>query len=300
MPRTTDRRWIVPERGNRLVMRLALWLARKVGWRRLEWLLWPVSLYFFVVNTSARRASRAYLQRALRGRYRTGAVLRHMHSFAQAVLDRMFFLQDSKHMPPVRVEGREQLLQTLAAGQGCLLLGAHIGSFEAFRALGREHTIPLRMLMYRSNLGGATHVLEALDPAYAGLIIPIGEVDTMLRVAESLGKGEIVGILGDRTPDTGRCVPARMLGGDISIPEGPFRLALATGAPLVLVSAIRAADGVYDIRFERFDVPYPSSRQGRAVFVQMAVERYVGWMETLCLRHPFAWFNFYDYWKDAP
>lgn len=300
MPRTADRRWVVPERGNRFAMQVALLLARKVGRRRLEWLLGPITLYFFLHNGAARRASRAYLRRALPVRPTITTIMRHMRCFAQVVLDRIFFLQNTTDMPHVRVTGRECFLQALAGGRGCLLLGAHIGSFEALRALGREHGITLRMLMYRSNLGGATHVLEALDPAYAGLIIPIGEVDTMLRVAESLGKGEIVGILGDRTPDTGRCVPARMLGGDVSIPEGPFRLALATGAPLVLVSAIRAADGVYDIRFERFDVPYPSSRQGRAVFVQMAVERYVGWMETLCLRHPFAWFNFYDYWKDAP
>lgn len=300
MSRTADKRWVVPERGNRFAMRVALFLVRKVGPQRLGWLLGPVSLYFFLFNTSARRASRAYLRRVMAEPPKTSAVLRHMRSFAQGVLDRIFFLLDTPHAPSIRVAGREQFLHALAAGRGCLLLGAHIGSFEALRALGREHAIPLRMLMYRSNLGGATHVLEALDPAYAQTIIPIGEMDTMLRVAECLGRGEIVGILGDRTPDTSRCAEGRMLGGNVNIPEGPFRLALATGAPLVLVSAIRAADGVYDVQFESFGVSYPALRQGRAAFVQRAAERYVGWMEALCLRHPFSWFNFYDYWKELP
>jgi predicted LPLAT superfamily acyltransferase len=75
---------------------------------------------------------------------------------------------------------------------------------------------------------------------------------------------------------------------------------MATGAPIVLVSAIRAADGVYDVNFVPFGVPYPTSRQGRSAFVQQAAERYAGWMEALCRRHPFSWFNFYDYWKDLP
>ncbi|MFT8417536.1 MAG: acyltransferase [Acetobacter sp.] len=300
MARTADKRWVVPERGNQFTMRAALFLARMVGRRRLGWFLGPVSLYFFLFNTSARRASRAYLRRVLLAPPTPVALIRHMHSFAQVVLDRIFFLSDTHAMPPVRVRGREQLLQVLAAGQGCLLLGAHIGSFEALRALGREHAMPLKMLMYRANLGGATHALEALDPDYARTIIPIGQTDTMLRVAESLGRGEVVGILGDRTPDAGRCVCVRMLGGDVNIPQGPFRLALATGAPLVLVSAIRAADGVYDVTFETFDMPSPLSGQSRAAFVHMAAERYAGWMEELCLQHPFSWFNFYDYWKELP
>ncbi|MFT8861779.1 MAG: acyltransferase [Acetobacter fabarum] len=300
MPRTADRRWVVPERGNRFAMRVALLLARKVGRRRLEWLLGPITLYFFLHNGAARRASRAYLRRALPIRPTITNIMRHMRCFAQVVLDRIFFLQNTTDMPHVRVTGRECFLQALAGGRGCLLLGAHIGSFEALRALGREHGITLRMLMYRSNLGGATDVLETLDPTYAQTIIAIGQVDTMLRVAESLGRGEVVGILGDRTPDTDRCIRTKMLGGDVLLPEGPFRLGMATGAPIVLVSAIRAADGVYDVNFVPFGVPYPTSRQGRSAFVQQAAERYAGWMEALCRRHPFSWFNFYDYWKDLP
>ncbi|WP_338333590.1 acyltransferase [Acetobacter sp. LMG 32666] len=300
MPGTTDRRWVVPERGNRFAMWLALFLTRKIGRRRLEWLLGPITLYFFLHNGAARRASRAYLQRVLPAPPRTADMIRHMRSFAQIVLDRIFFLQNTKDMPPVRVVGRDRFLYALAAGRGCLLLGAHIGSFEALRALGREHGMTLRMLMYRSNLGGATDVLETLDPTYAQTIIPIGQVDTMLRVAESLGRGEIVGMLGDRTPDTGRCVCVTMLGGKVQLPEGPFRLALATGAPIVLVNAVRATDGVYDVSFDTFDVPYPTSRQERGGFVQQAAEYYAKWMEALCLRHPFSWFNFYDYWKDLP
>lgn len=290
----------MPERGNRCAMQVALFLTRKIGRRRLEWLLGPVTLYFFLHNGAARRASRAYLRRVLHRPASILSVMRHMRSFAQVVLDRIFFLQDTRDAPFVRVHGRESFLQAIAQGRGCLLLGAHIGSFEALRALGREHAITLRMLMYRSNLGGATDVLEALDPTYAQSVIPIGQVDTMLRVAESLERGEVVGILGDRTPDASRCVCVKMLGSEVQLPEGPFRLALATRAPVVLANAVRGADGGYDISFEALDLPYPSSRQERTAFVQFADEQYAEWMQGLCLRHPFSWFNFYDYWKDLP
>nr|WP_159102864.1 hypothetical protein [Acetobacter persici] len=176
--------------------------------------------------------------------------------------------------------------------------GRHIGSFEALRSLGREHAITLKMVMYRSNLGGATQVLEALDPSYQNTIIPIGQPDTMLRVAESLQQGHVIGMLGDRSPATGRTVTVPFLGKAITLPEGPYRLALATGAPILLVCATRGPDGAYAVRFEPFEVTYPASRKDRSQFIQDAAERYADWMQAECLKAPFCWFNFYDYWKD--
>ncbi|MDN6713903.1 MAG: acyltransferase, partial [Acetobacter sp.] len=82
MPRTADRRWVVPERGNRFAMQVALLLASKVGRRRLEWLLGPITLYFFLHNGAARRASRAYLRRALPIRPTITTIMRHMRCFA--------------------------------------------------------------------------------------------------------------------------------------------------------------------------------------------------------------------------
>ncbi|MFT9063085.1 MAG: acyltransferase [Acetobacter persici] len=298
MKAETDHRWVVPERGNRATMALAIWLAKRLGWRRLRVLLWPITFYFFLCHTRARRASRIYLSRILRERAGNRLVVRHFHSFAQAVLDRLFFLMAPQTMPAVSCTGREVFLRAMERGQGCLLLGAHIGSFEALRSLGREHAITLKMVMYRSNLGGATQVLEALDPSYKNTIIPIGQPDTMLRVAESLQQGHVIGMLGDRSPATGRTVTVSFLGKAITLPEGPYRLALATAAPILLVCATRAVDGAYAVRFEPFDVPYPASRKDRPQFIQAAAERYAHWMQAECLKSPFSWFNFYDYWKD--
>ncbi|MCI1437667.1 MAG: acyltransferase [Acetobacter indonesiensis] len=300
MKTETDQRWVVPERGNRAAMGLAIWLAKRLGWRRLQFLLWPIAVYFFVCHAAARRASRMYLSRILRQRAGHRLVVRHFHTFAQAVLDRLFFLMAPQTMPAVRCSGRDAFLRIMEQGQGCLLLGAHIGSFEALRALGRDHAITLKMLMYRSNLGGATQVLEALDPSYQNTIIPIGQPETMLQVAESLQQGHVIGILGDRSPDTGRTVTVPFLGKDIFLPEGPYRLALATGVPILLLCATRGRDGAYEVRFEPFNVPYPTSRKDRPQFVQDAAERYARWMQEQCAKAPFSWFNFYDYWKELP
>lgn len=295
----TDPRWVVPERGNRLAMGMLLALAQRLGRRRVGGLLWPICLYFFLTHPAARRGSVTYLRRVLDRAPTARDTLCHMHVFAQYVLDRVFFLLDTPDRPTICVTGRAAFEDAVAKGRGCLLLSAHIGSFEALRVIGLGHDIRMRMLMYRAILGGTTAALEALAPGYAASIIPIGREDTMLRVAESLAQGEVVGVLGDRTASVGRTVRVPFLGREVQLPDGPFRLALATGAPVVLARALRQRDGSYEVRFEPLSVTMPSTASDRARFIREAASHYAAWMEAACREQPFAWFNFYDYWKDV-
>lgn len=262
-------------------------------------LLWPISFYFLVMDYRARRGSRVCLQRILGRQIGLRDIFRHIHRFAEVTLDRVYFLLGGVDEPKLHVSGRDVLLDALGRGKGCLLLGAHIGSFDAMRALGAERNIRMRMLMYRRNLGGATAALEALAPDYEAGIIAIGQPDTMLKVAESLARGEVVGILADRAAIAGRSVGVHLFGREIRLPEGPFRLALLTGAPIVMASALRRNDGSYDVKFEAMPSLLATQGRGRRALVQAAAERYAAWMENLCRAHPFAWFNFYDYWNET-
>ena len=84
-------------------------------------------------------------------------------------------------------------------GQGCLLLGAHLGSFEVVRASGLQgRDVEIKLLMYEDNAPLISETLTSLDPLMANAIIPIGKPDTMLRVKDCLDQGGLVGILGDQ------------------------------------------------------------------------------------------------------
>ncbi|GAN54051.1 hypothetical protein [Tanticharoenia sakaeratensis] len=294
-----DATWVLPELGNQSAMAVLVALAQRLGRRRLSRLIWPVSLYYLLTHRTARRGSRAYLRRVF-GRSPTWIEsLRHIQAFALVILDRVYFLGKPNAAPLTRVSGGKAILDALSEGRGCILIGAHIGSFEALRAVGRDVRIRMRILMYRAIVGGATRRLEALDPGYEDAIIPIGEPDTMLRVAEALRRNEVVGMLGDRAPDIGRYLQRELLGGAVDLPEGPLRLAAVTGAPVVLFRALRLRDGTYDVRFEPLGIS-PDTVTPRRAFVDAGLDRYVAWMENLCRRNPFSWFNFYDFWKELP
>ena len=53
------------ERGSLILLRLLVWLSLFFGRNLTRLLLYPISLYFVLTATQARRASRQYLQKVL-------------------------------------------------------------------------------------------------------------------------------------------------------------------------------------------------------------------------------------------
>lgn len=294
--------WLAPERGNYAVMAVMLFLARILGRRVLARLIWPISLYYLVHDGTARRGSYVYLCRVLGRRPTWWECWRHIHAYALTVLDRIFILGNKATVPPYTVHGSEAIFEALDKGKGCILLGAHVGSFDALRSVSRfaARKICLRVLMYRRFVGAASKAIEQLDPEYEKAILHIGEPQTMLRVAEALQQGDVVAILGDRAPDIRRYVFVPFLGKEAPLPVGPLRLAAITGAPVVLFSALRCPDGHYDIHFEPFSeqIQLEGTRTQQAQTLKIWLARYAAWLEALCHRDPFSWFNFYDFWKE--
>ena len=285
------------ERGSKALIRLMLWITLTLGWRAGTALLFPITGYFYLASPAARAASRDYLGRVL-GRPATGAdVLRHLFTFAAVIVDRVFLLSGRLCGFAIDVQGLDTLTAILGRGQGCVLLGAHAGSFDVLRAVGRDAPVAVRPLMYREHWGAMTPLLEALDPALTSAIIEIGRPDTMLRVQESLAKGEIVGILADRAPNERRFVAARFLGAAAYFPAGPFVVAGLLGAPVVVFHGVRTGPRRYQVRFEPFADRLVLKRATRQRDLEDAVARFAACLETVCRAHPFNWFNFYPFWE---
>src|SRR5262245_12948843 len=139
-----------PERGSEALIRLVTWLALRLGRRATRWLLHPVALYYFAFAPSARRASRTFLGRALGRSAAAADVLRNFHAYAATLHDRVYLMSGRFEDLDIIVSGAPQLEAILAQGRGCILLGSHLGSFEALRAVGRQvRRYPINIVMYR-------------------------------------------------------------------------------------------------------------------------------------------------------
>lgn len=294
-----SRGWLAQrERSNLPALRFLVWASRAFGRGFGRALLVPVTIYFLAFSPRARRASRDYLRRALGRRPRVREQFRHYYAFATVSLDRVFFLQERKDLFEIELNGEDALDEVIAAGRGCLVIGAHLGSFEAPRLLGRRRGIQLRLAMYQDNARMMKTVIDAVNPALSQEVIELGQPDSMLRLREHIERGGWVGVLADRTiNDTDeRRVP--FLGGDAAFPVAPFRIGAMLGCPMLLMAGLYHGGNRYELCFERLECAERGDRGGRNAAVEACIRNYAARLEHHCRRAPYNWFNFYDFWSD--
>jgi predicted LPLAT superfamily acyltransferase len=295
-----SRRWFLhKERGSPVLIRLILWIALHIGRPIARLLLYPISGYFFLTATEQRKASRHYLRRVLKREPHIGHILRHIHCFAATILDRVYLLSDRHQGYRIELKHVRTLLDLVDGNQGCLLVGAHIGSFEVLRALAIEdHPFALKVLMYPEHNRTVTGLLSSLNPELAQTVIPLGQLDSMLEVHNSLSKGTVVGMLGDRAAHNDQTVVCEIFGGKARFPTGPAVLAASMQVPVILFLGLYNGNKRYGIHFERLPDIDLTNRATRQEQIRQWMQHYSKRLEHHLCRYPYNWFNFYDFWEE--
>lgn len=294
------------ERSNPRTLRLMGWIATVLGRRVARAVLLPITLYFLAFGGAAARASTAYLTRILgrppswRERYR------HIHHFAATVLDRVYFLQGQLTAFDLHLSGIDEFDTTLLEGEGALLIGAHVGSFEALRAIGQQRRgLRVAMVMYEDNARLINQTLQALAPDSAMRIIALGRLEAMLQLREWLDDGGIAGMLADRTlpgpSQRAHLHTLNFLGSPATFFDGPFRLAALLRRRVLFMTGLYQGGRRYELRFEPLADfrARPASAAAQDTAIREALARYVALLEGLCRESPYNWFNFFDFWAAA-
>jgi predicted LPLAT superfamily acyltransferase len=281
-----------------LITRIAFTFGRRVS----RLLLYPVCLYFVLFARAGVRASRQYLGRVF-GRPATWReVFQHHYVFASVLLDRAFMLAGRSQNLNVEVENRELVYRLADREQGCLLLGAHLGSFDVTRDIGRRRRrVVVNMMMYEENARKLNAVIASFGGHRRMKVIPIGAVDSLIRARDRLDQGEWVGVLGDRVVANERLVRVPFLGSEAIFPAGPFLMASALKVPVVLFTCLYQGGNRYQEYFEVLAEEIVLDRRNREADLEKWVRRYAERLEYYCRLAPYNWFNFYDFWgTDAP
>lgn len=285
------------ERGSPVLIRFIVWLAVKTGRQSTRLLLHPICVYFMLLAPATRRSSSAYLARVLARKPTIGEVYHHIHTFAATLLDRVFFMTERFELFDIQLEGVEELEAARALGKGVILLGAHVGSFDAMRALAEAQVdARLKVLMHTGVDGRVARVIDGINPAIARSIIPLGDSSSMLQVYEWLQQGGMVGILADRIAHGDKTHRLYFLDGYADFPEGPWLLAHLTGAPVVMFSGLYWGGNRYVIRFHTLSNGVRLAKGQRDAAVVPYMQAYATTLEGWVREAPNNWFNFYEFW----
>jgi predicted LPLAT superfamily acyltransferase len=283
------------ERGSVLVIKLIVRLALLLGRPAVRLFLPVICLYFLVFSLASRRASSLYLSRVLGRRATLFDVFRHYHAFASCVLDRVFFLSNRTDLFDLRVFGEQVFKDIVAEGSGCILLGAHIGSFEVLRAVGRRQPdLRVNMVMFEENAQKIGAVLNAINPELAKDVISLGKPDSFITIQRCLEDGHFVGVLADRSLTDERQVSHPFLGAPARFSVNPFRMIALLQKPVVLMVGLYRGGCRYDIHIESFAALGEIPRRPSVEDIENISSRYVARLEHYCRMAPYNWFNFYN------
>lgn len=283
-----------------LMLRIMTWISLRLGRRAARIVLHGIAFYFLLFAPASRLASRTYLQRVLRRPVRWTDLYRHFFAFASVIHDRVYLLNQRFDLFDISVHGEQVLQDALADGQGVLLIGAHMGSFEVIRSLGRHHArLKVAMAMYEDNARKVQEIFAAINPQAQQDVIGLGRIDSMLRIKEVLEQGTLVGMLADRALSDDGTQPVTVLGNPAPLPVGPFRMAAILRRPVIFMVGLYLGGNRYAIHFEPlgdFTTMAPGQRQAQ---IKAIMARYADMLDTYCRRAPYNWFNFFNFWRQA-
>lgn len=287
------------ERGGTLALQLISRIGLVLGRSFTVWMMWPISFYFFLFAPDARNSSANFLRKVWQRQPTRMEIWRHFRNFSVCLLDRLYFSAGDTRGLHIEIEGADELQEIVGAGQGCLLIGSHLGNSDAVRSCGLNLGASLKILMQIEQSPAMLSVLYDRNPAWRESLIPLGQPDTFLQVHKALEEGALVAMLGDRAYRQEKSVAMPFFGAPALFPTGPMLLAAITGKPVVMFSGLYVDHGRYVVRFETLSTAHEFVGCTRDTIVKSLLSRYAARLEVQCRRAPYNWYNFFDFWHDA-
>jgi KDO2-lipid IV(A) lauroyltransferase len=160
--------------------------------------------------------------------------------------------------PPVQWQDAELIEQALAAGRGLVLLTPHLGAFEVIAQAYAERfgsRQPLTAL-YRPARQAWLRELETSARNRPGLLTAPASLAGVRQMLRALREGQTVGLLPDQVPPAGLGVWAPFFGRPAYTMTLGSRLALQTGAAVLLTLGERLPHAA-GWRIRVFELPEP-------------------------------------------
>ena len=288
------------ERGALLGIRLVFWFATVFGRWPARRFVWLVGTWYAWTDRAARSASREFLRRVYEREPTEREVRGHIRKFALVSLDRIFLLQQRDRAFRFNQNGNEHLRELVAEKRGAILLGAHLGSFEAMRCGAKDEHFPVHIVGHFENAKMINALLEKIDPEMAGRVIHTGRdpMNFALTVREQLDRGDLVAILGDRVGLNEKSVRVDFFGAPAAFPTGPFLLAAALKCPVYLTFGLFFEPNRYELFCEPFSERVELPRGQREEALQEVVQRFATRLEAYVRKAPDNWFNFFPFWAE--
>jgi predicted LPLAT superfamily acyltransferase len=282
----------------------------------------PVGFFYFLFSKRGRTESRRFLQRAAplienrrvaqKCRSPFGP-LRHIISFSLTVVEKLqawggrFPLKDVHYQD----DDITELKRELEDGKGVVLVFSHLGNAELLRGLlsfGRtvvSRKIPLIALMDTKVTAHFNRIIKNLNPQSDMDVIGADDISpsTTVLIEEKIASGGMFVVAGDRTSIDGKNRMIPFLGKEAPFSSGIFYMTALVNAPVYFVFALRRKDlslrPEYDMHVHKSPLTFDCARKERFRRSSLLIDSFASFLENYCIKHPFQWYNFFDFWQEG-
>lgn len=289
-------------------MRFMMWLNNIIPRAIFILVLYPVVLFYYLLNTHGRAASHDFFtqlksfhpQTNYRAGFFTG--LRHFVAFADAMLDKLSTWSGKITVNDVVIHGKETFQESMSKQQGAVILGSHLGNLEITQALASlNNRAKLNVLVHTKHAENFNRLLQDVSGNNQVNLIEVTDLGPQMAIVleQKIQQGEHICIVGDRVPiNTERVSTASFLGKPAEFAQGPMILASLLKCPIYTLFCLKQ-NGQYHIYFDHFADSITLPRKTRAQALQKYIDEYAKILEHYCVKAPMQWFNFYFYWQST-
>jgi predicted LPLAT superfamily acyltransferase len=277
------------------------YLLIRLGGRRAAYLLlYPVIGYYVLFSRLARQRAGHYLRRRF-PQASAGQRLRHCYrlilNFGKVLVDRAVVGILGPETMTVNLADRAALLKLRDEGRGLIMMTAHVGCWQVAMAALDFLQRPVNLLMRREDGDLDRHYYEhaGIECPYR-MIDPTGYLGGTLEMLGALKQGQIVCVMGDRLLGSERStVAVDFLGEPMAVPFSAYKLASATGAPVVVFFTRKDGPASYRLQLARV-IRVPELQGRSAETFRPYAEQFSAALERFCQEQPYQFFNFFDLW----
>lgn len=295
MANHSSKQWSGKSRGGRFGYQFFVYTIRFLGVRCAYCFLAFIVIYFIPFAPKSTRS----IWRYNRQRRKLGVLQSlkelycHYYVFGQTLIDKIAMKGGMSKRYKYEFDNYQRFLEILNSGDGVVMIGAHIGSWEAGVGFFGTYGKKINIVMFDAEHRQIKEVLDdnaESENNYNIIAINEDAIAAMLQMKIALNNGEYICFNGDRYIGKDNTYATMLLGSPVLMPSGPFKIAAKCRVPVVFYYSMRENNRTYRFIFEE---PKSVSK----VTPEELVKQYAQSLENIIIKYPRQWFNFYDYWN---
>lgn len=291
-------KWKGKSKGTITGYKIFVWCIRNIGIRSSYFVLYFVASYYFLFLKKSNRYIFYYFQNRLGYGYRKAksSVFKSYFTFGKVLIDKTAISAGLREKYTYEFDGIENLRNLLAEKRGGVLISAHIGNFEIAEHFFADidFDCQINLVTTDQEVTVIKEYLESVAVKQSNIkfIYVKDDMSHIFEINQALSNNELICFTGDRYFEGSKYLEADLLGKSAKFPAGPFLIASRLGVPVVYVYVMKEKNLHYHLYARVAENIKNRDSQG-------LLSSYVRNLESMIVKYPLQWFNYFDFWDDV-